>query len=97
VTPEVHRANSHSIGGSASERQREGEDKGGQQDRTERDRVTRAASHGEEPTASCTATTGAADECDLIKKTRGARRCSRPPPLGAWPSGPALAFAAAPA
>ena len=65
------------LGGTASERQREGEDEGGQQDRTGRDRVTRAASRGEEPTASCTATTGAADECDLIRKTLGRRSVSK--------------------
>ena len=65
------------LGGTASERQREGEDEGGQQDRTGRDRVTRAASRGEEPTASCTATTGAADECDLIRKTLGRRSASK--------------------
>ena len=65
------------LGGTASERQREGEDEGGQQDRTGRDRVTRAASRGEEPTASCTATTGAADECDLIRKALGRRSVSK--------------------
>ena len=63
--------------GGTSERQREGEDEGGQQDRTGRDRVTRAASRGEEPMASCTATTGAADECDLIRKTLGRRSASK--------------------
>ena len=66
------------LGGTASERQREGEDEGGQQDRTGRDRVTRAASRGDEPMASCTATTGAADECDLIRKTLGGRSASKP-------------------
>ena len=65
------------LGGTASERQREGVDERGQQDRTGRDRVTRAASRGEEPMASCTATTGAADQCDLLRKTLGRRSASK--------------------
>ena len=39
--------------------------------------MTRAASRGDEPMASCTATTGAADECDLIRKTLGRRIASK--------------------
>jgi len=91
------------LGGTASERQREGVDERGQQDRTGRDRVTRAASRGEEPMASCTATTGAADQCDLLRKTLGRRSaskaeqvrvaasCSSPPePFAGSPPSPAL-------
>ena len=91
------------LGGTASERQREGVDERGQQDRTGRDRVTRAASRGEEPMASCTATAGAADQCDLLRKTLGRRSaskaeqvcvaasCSSPPePFAGSPPSPAL-------